>query len=59
MTKWHIEIFYMWQKGICPGKIIGFGKGIVHKYGKANFTIVYETVSNDLNHLAKVFEVVL
>ena len=49
----------MWQKGICPGKIIGFGKGIVHKYGKANFTIVYETVSNDLNHLAKVFEVVL
>jgi uncharacterized protein with HEPN domain len=41
------------------GKIIGFRNGIVHEYGKTDFTIVYETVCNDLDELIKVFEEVL
>ena len=41
------------------GKIIGFRNGIVHEYGKTDFTIVYETVTNDLDQLIKVFEAVL
>ena len=41
------------------GKIIGFRNGIVHEYGKTDFTIVYETVTNDLDQLIKVFEAAL
>lgn len=40
-------------------KIIGFRNGIVHEYGKTDFTIVYETVTNDLDQLIKVFEAAL
>ena len=41
------------------GKIIGFRNEIVHEYGKTDFTIVYETVTNDLDQLIKVFEAAL
>ena len=41
------------------GKIIGFRNGIVHEYGKTDFAIVYETVTNDLDQLIKVFEAAL
>ena len=41
------------------GKIIGFRNGIVHEYGKTDFTIVYETITSDLDQLIKVFEAAL
>ena len=41
------------------GKIIGFRNGIVHEYGKTDFTIVYETVTNDLDQLINIFEATL
>ena len=37
------------------GKIMGFRNGIVHEYGKTDFTIVYETATNDLDELRAVF----
>lgn len=41
------------------GKIIGFRDGIVHEYGKTDFTVVYGTATNDLDQLIKVFEAAL
>ena len=40
------------------GKIMGFRNGIVHDYGKTDYTIVYEIVTQDLNELLSIFEVV-
>ena len=37
------------------GKIIGFRNGIVHEYGKTDYTIVYETISQDLDELLEAF----
>ncbi|MCQ2800330.1 MAG: DUF86 domain-containing protein [Bacilli bacterium] len=34
-------------------KIIGFRNGIVHEYGKTDYSIVYEVITKDLNHLKK------
>lgn len=33
------------------GLIVGFRNGIVHDYGKTDYTIVYEIISNDLPKL--------
>lgn len=41
------------------GKIVGFRNGIVHEYGKTDYSIVYETVSEDLNNLKEVFESII
>ena len=41
------------------GKIIGFRNGIVHEYGKTDYRIVYETITQDLDELLSIFEVVL
>ncbi len=41
------------------GEIAGFRNGIVHEYGKTDFTIVYETACNDLNDLRNTFERIL
>ena len=41
------------------GKIMGFRNGIVHEYGKTDYTIVYETVTQDLDELLSIFEVIL
>lgn len=41
------------------GKIMGFRNGIVHEYGKTDYTIVYETITQDLNELVKIFESIL
>ena len=38
------------------GKIMGFRNGIVHEYGETDFTIVYETATEDLEELKMVFE---
>ena len=37
-------------------KIIGFRNGIVHEYGKTDYIIVYETITNDLDVLKELFE---
>ena len=37
------------------GKIMGFRNGIVHEYGKTDFTIVYETAVQDLKDLKSIF----
>ena len=41
------------------GEILGFRNGIVHEYGETNYTIVYETATNDLEELKEVFEQIL
>ena len=39
------------HKEIPWGNIIGFRNGIVHEYGKTNYNIVYEIVTDDLDSL--------
>ncbi len=51
--------FKIMNKHIPWGEIIGFRNGIVHEYGKTDFTIVYETAVNDLFELRTVFEEIL
>jgi len=41
------------------GKIMGFRNGIVHEYGETDYTIVYETITQDLDELLGIFEAVL
>ena len=38
------------------GKIIGFRNGLVHEYGKTDYTIVYEVITGDLYSLKQVLE---
>ena len=38
------------------GDIIGFRNGIVHEYGKTNYTTVYEIISRDIYKLKELFE---
>ena len=37
------------------GNIVGFRNGIVHHYGKTDYSIVYEVASHDLSELKEVF----
>ncbi len=37
-------------------EIIGFRNGIVHEYGKNDYAIVYETITNDLPRLMRALE---
>lgn len=41
------------------GQIIGFRNGIVHEYGKTDYTIVYETITQDLDELCSVLKTIL
>ena len=41
------------------GDIIGFRNGIVHEYGKTDYTIVYEIVTIDLKELKELFKTIL
>ena len=41
------------------GKIMGFRNGIVHEYGETDYTIVYETATEDLDELRILFESIL
>ena len=41
------------------GKIMGFRNGIVHEYGETDYTIVYETATEDLDELKILFESIL
>lgn len=38
------------------GEIIGFRNGIVHEYGKTDYTTVYEIITNDIYQLKATFE---
>lgn len=38
---------------------MGFRNGIVHEYGKTDYTIVYETITQDLDDLIEVFKAFL
>lgn len=38
------------------GNIMGFRNGIVHEYGRTNYTTVYEIVSSSIYQLKEVFE---
>ena len=38
------------------GKIVGFRNGIVHEYGKTDYTTVYEVISKDIYDLKELFE---
>ena len=38
------------------GDIIGFRNGLVHEYGKTDYTTVYEVVSKDIYELKKLFD---
>ena len=46
------------HKQIPWGKIIGFRNGIVHEYGKTDYTIVYETITQDLKPLHDIFKTI-
>jgi len=41
------------------GKIMGFRNGIVHEYGKTDYTIVYEVVTSSLQPLKDVLETLI
>lgn len=38
------------------GDIVGFRNGLVHEYGKTDYTTVYEVISKDIFELKKLFE---
>ena len=40
------------------GKISGFRNGIVHEYGETDYTIVYETITQDLGELKEVLFII-
>ena len=44
------------HKGIAWKEIISFRNRIVHDYGKTDYTIVYEVISNDLKDLEAIFK---
>jgi uncharacterized protein with HEPN domain len=46
------------HKQIPWGKIMGFRNGIVHEYGKTDYTIVYETITQDLKPLHDIFKTI-
>lgn len=53
----HISVEYRKNHSkIKWGQIIGFRNGIVHNYGKTDYTLVYEIVSHDIYELRKNLE---
>ncbi len=38
------------------GDILGFRNGLVHEYGRTDYTTVYEVVSKDIYELKELFE---
>ena len=47
------------HKEIPWGDIIGFRNGIVHEYGKTDYTTVYEVITKDIYQLKELFEMSL
>lgn len=40
------------------GKIMGFRNGIVHEYGRTDYTVVYEVITNNLYPLKEVLKTI-
>ena len=40
------------------GNIIGFRNGIVHEYGKTDYVVVYETITQNLEELKESLETI-
>ena len=38
------------------GEIIGFRNGVIHEYGKTDYTVVYEIIKRDLSKLKEALE---
>ncbi len=49
------EEFKELHSNIPWGKIMGFRNGIVHEYGKTDYSIVYETATQNLDELRELF----
>ena len=47
------------HKEIPWGQIIGFRNGIVHEYGRTDYTTVYEIITKDIYQLKELFEMFL
>lgn len=53
----HLSIAFKNEHNEIPwGDIIGFRNGIVHEYGKTDYTTVYEVVHSDIYSLKKLLE---
>jgi len=48
--------FRIKHKEIPWGDIVGFRNGIVHEYGKTDYTTVYEIITKDIYELKELFE---
>lgn len=53
----HLSLEFRRKHNNVPwGDIIGFRNGLVHEYGKTDYTTVYEVVSKDVYVLKELFE---
>ena len=53
----HISLEFKGEHHEIPwGDILGFRNGLVHEYGKTDYTTVYEVVSKDIYELKELFE---
>lgn len=53
----HLSLVFQLEHGDIPWRdIIGFRNGLVHEYGKTDYTTVYEVVSKDVYELKELFE---
>lgn len=53
----HLSIEYKNKHDSVPwGEITGFRNGIVHDYGKTDYTTVYEVINFDIYRLKELFE---
>ena len=53
----HLSLDFKNNHNYIPwGEIIGFRKGLVHEYGRTDYTTVYEVVSRDIYVLKELFE---
>ena len=53
----HLSIEYQLEHNNIPwGEIVGFRNGLVHEYGKTDYTTVYEVVNKDIYELKELFE---
>ena len=50
------DVFKLKHQNIPWGSIIGFRNGIVHEYGKTDYTVVFEIITEDIFELKELFE---
>lgn len=53
----HLSLEFQQDHSHIPwGDIIGFRNGLVHEYGKTDYTTVYEVIHKDIFELKELFE---